>query len=94
MSMRVIVAAVLATGSGMPHAAAQTAQEKADFELVQKIDTRKAYEIFLSTYPNGYYAETVRSRIKETTGADPRDPRLQPNWGDGIFIQRLMDKQK
>jgi uncharacterized caspase-like protein len=39
-------------------------QAKADFELVEKIGTRKAYEVFLGQHPTGPYAEMARERIK------------------------------
>ena len=72
-------------------------QEKADFELVQGIGSRKAFEIFLNTYPDGRFADLVRQRLREM-GAENRkmDPerRTRPNWGDDIFIPRLIDRQR
>jgi hypothetical protein len=80
----------------LQRAVAQTAEEKADFEFVQSIGTQKAYEVFLRTHPNGHYADVVRKRLHEMTPVDmvPKDRRLEPNWGDGMFIDRLMQKQK
>jgi len=39
------------------------AEVKADFELVQKIDSRRAWEVFLKTHPKGPYADQARERI-------------------------------
>lgn len=45
-------------------ATAQTAQEKTDFELVQRIGSRRAYQVFLGTYPNGHYAMSSASGFR------------------------------
>jgi hypothetical protein len=98
--MRTALAALIAALSACScpqQAAAQTAREKADFDLIQSIGSRKAYEAFLSTYPNGHYADIARKRIQEMTPPAelaPKDRRLEPNWGDGMFIDRLMQKQR
>src|SRR5262249_52537694 len=43
---------------------------KADYELVQKIGTRRAWEVFLGTHPTGFYAELAKAQI-ERIGAQP-----------------------
>src|SRR5215813_6011151 len=56
--------------------APQTPQEvpvnevKADYELVQKIGTRRAWEVFLGTHPTGFYAELAKAQI-ERIGTQP-----------------------
>ena len=98
--MRTPFAALIAALSACfcpQQAAAQTAEEKTDFELVQSIGSRKAYQVFLSTHPNGHYADIVRKRLQEMTPPEdmaPKDRRLEPNWGDGMFIERMMQKQR
>ncbi|MCL2714061.1 MAG: caspase family protein [Alphaproteobacteria bacterium] len=37
---------------------------KADFELVKKIGSRRAWEVFLNTHPRGPYAELARAEIE------------------------------
>jgi hypothetical protein len=43
---------------------------KADYELVQKIGTRRAWEVFLGTHPTGFYAELAKAQI-ERIGSQP-----------------------
>lgn len=69
---------------------AQASDVKADFEMVEKIGTRKAYEVFLGTYRTGPFADLARKRLHDM---DPPG-HTKPNWGDEIFIPRLMDRQK
>ena len=37
---------------------------KADYELVQKIGTKRAWEVFLGTHPTGFYADLARAQIE------------------------------
>lgn len=46
---------------------------KADYELVQKIGTRRAWEVFLATHPTGFYADLARAQI-EALNAQPQAP--------------------
>ena len=39
------------------------ANVKADYELVEKIGTRKAWEVFLATYKTGFYAELAAAQL-------------------------------
>ena len=43
---------------------------KADYELVQKIGSRRAWEVFLGTNPTGFYADLARAQI-EAIGRGP-----------------------
>nr|WP_041757013.1 caspase family protein [Bradyrhizobium sp. ORS 278] len=36
---------------------------KADYELVQKISTKRAWEVFLATHPTGFYADLARAQL-------------------------------
>jgi hypothetical protein len=38
---------------------------KADYDLVAQIGTKKAFEIFLSTYKTGFYAELAKAQLEE-----------------------------
>ena len=46
---------------------------KADYELVQKIGTKRAWEVFLGTHPTGFYAELARAQI-EAIASQPQAP--------------------
>jgi membrane protein involved in colicin uptake len=37
---------------------------KADYELVQKIGSKRAWEVFLNQHPKGFYAELARAQIE------------------------------
>jgi DNA segregation ATPase FtsK/SpoIIIE-like protein len=37
---------------------------KADYELVQQIGTKRAWEVFLATHPTGFYADLARAQIE------------------------------
>jgi Caspase domain/CHAT domain len=37
--------------------------ERSDYELVEKIGTKRAWEVFLSQHPNGFYAELARQQL-------------------------------
>ena len=37
---------------------------KADYELVQQIGTKRAWEVFLGTHPTGFYADLARAQIE------------------------------
>ena len=44
---------------------AAAADVKADYELVEKIGSRKAWEVFLSTHKTGFYSDLAREQIKK-----------------------------
>src|SRR5215470_15021357 len=37
---------------------------KADYELVQRIGSRRAWEVFLGTHPTGFYSDLARAQIE------------------------------
>lgn len=49
---------------------------KADFELVQKIGTRRAWEVFLATHPTGFYADLARAQMEAVSHPPPAQPNL------------------
>ncbi len=44
---------------------------KADYELVQKIGSRRAWEVFLGTHPTGFYADLARAQMENPSPAPP-----------------------
>jgi hypothetical protein len=48
---------------------------KADYELVQRIGSKRAWEVFLGTHPNGFYADLARAQI-EAINADTAKTQL------------------
>jgi hypothetical protein len=53
---------------------------RADFELVQKIGSKRAYEVFLGTHKTGLYADLARAEI-ERLDAAPADKIAAPASG-------------
>ncbi|ABE38249.1 peptidase C14, caspase catalytic subunit p20 [Rhodopseudomonas palustris BisB5] len=45
---------------------------KADYDLVAKIGSRRAWEVFLSTYKTGFYADLARAQIASLTDQAPK----------------------
>lgn len=41
---------------------------KSDYELVQKIGSQRAWEVFLGTHPSGFYADLARLQIEKLKG--------------------------
>jgi len=54
---------------------------KADYELVQKIGTQRAWEVFLGTHPTGFYADLARAQIEALNKAVAVPPPAQPQSG-------------
>lgn len=54
-----------------------TAQEapvtdvKADYELVEKIGSKRAWEVFIGTHPTGFYADLARAQIENINRQQP-----------------------
>ncbi|MFK9738621.1 hypothetical protein ACJENG_24750, partial [Escherichia coli] len=44
---------------------------KGDYELVQRIGTKRAWEVFLATHPTGFYADLARAQV-EALGNQPQ----------------------
>ena len=38
---------------------------KADYELVEKVGTARAWQVFLGTHPKGFYADLARAQIEK-----------------------------
>jgi hypothetical protein len=49
---------------------------KADYELVQKIGSKRAWEVFLGTHPTGFYADLARAQIEALNAAAPTNVNL------------------
>jgi hypothetical protein len=47
------------------------ADVKADYELVEKIGSRKAWEVFLSTHKAGFYADLAREQLNKFPAPEP-----------------------
>lgn len=56
-------------------AEAPVSDVKADYELVQKIGSKRAWEVFLGTHPTGFYADLARAQIDTLS----QQPAAQPN---------------
>jgi hypothetical protein len=54
---------------------------KADFELVQKIGTQRAWEVFLGTHPTGFYADLARAQIEALNKSVAVPPPAPPPSG-------------
>ena len=50
---------------------------KADYDLVAKINSRRAWEVFLGTYKTGFYADLARAQMASLTDQVPA-PQKQP----------------
>jgi Caspase domain len=49
---------------------------KTDYELVEKVGTARAWQVFLATHPNGFYADLARAQIERLS---PQLASLQPS---------------
>jgi hypothetical protein len=80
----------------MGGATAVTADVKADYDLVEKIGSRKAWEVFLSTHKTGFYSDLAREQLKKypevaSLGAPPSVPQPPPR---GPSTRELLDWEK
>jgi hypothetical protein len=55
---------------------------KADYELVQKIGSKRAWEAFLGTHPTGFYAELARAQIEALNSQPQPQPQPPPAQGN------------
>jgi hypothetical protein len=75
---------------------AVAADVKADYELVEKIGSRKAWEVFLSTHKTGFYSDLAREQLKKypevaSLGPPPAVPAPPPR---GPSTRELLDWEK
>jgi hypothetical protein len=75
---------------------AVAADVKADYQLVEKIGSRKAWEVFLSTHKTGFYADLAREQLKKypemaSLGAPQSVPAQPPR---GPSTRELLDWEK
>ena len=72
---------------------------KADYELVQKIGTARAWEVFLGTHPSGFYADLAREQIAKlkaipvSATSAPAAPTAPPGNGN-VTIAALPPQQQ
>jgi membrane protein involved in colicin uptake len=52
---------------------------KTDYELVEKVGTARAWQVFLATHPNGFYADLARAQIERLSTQQPQLASLQPS---------------
>ena len=82
---------------------AVTADVKADYQLVEKIGSRKAWEVFLSTHTSGFYADLAREQLKKfpDSSGQPQlvpvsipvpQPQAEPNRGPST--RELLDWER
>jgi len=58
---------------------APEADVKADYELVQKIGSKRAWEVFLNQHPTGFYAELAKAQIEQLNKQAVAQPPLPPS---------------
>jgi Caspase domain len=86
----------------VPAPAVPTAQEasgagiKADYELVQKIGTKRAWEVFLGTHPTGFYADLAHAQIEamerqRIAALPPQQPSPAPPTKDAQEWDKVKD---
>ena len=51
---------------------------KTDYELVEKIGTARAWQVFLGTHPTGFYADLARAQIERLGAQLPPPPQSPP----------------
>ena len=67
--------------------------ERADYELVEKIGTKRAWEVFLSQHQKGFYAELARQQLDKLAALEPPKPPT-PSTPAVSEEQRLWDRIK
>ncbi len=51
---------------------------KTDYELVEKVGTARAWQVFLGTHPTGFYADLARAQIERLGAQPPPSPQPPP----------------
>ncbi|HLZ02683.1 MAG TPA: caspase family protein [Bradyrhizobium sp.] len=72
---------------------APMSEVKADFELVQKIGTQRAWEVFLGTHPTGFYADLARAQIDALNKAVAVPPPAPPSSARSNDVASLEPNQ-
>ena len=65
---------------------APAADIKADYELVAKIGSRRAWEVFLGTYKTGFYADLARAQLASLADQVPSPPANSPGNVGGAAV--------
>ena len=65
--------------------------EKSDYSLVEKVDTARAWQVFLVQHPTGFFSDDARQRLRLAL-ANPKEPEQQP--GTAIRVPSASDKQE
>ena len=84
---------------------AAPAEVRADYELVERINTRKAWELFISQYKSGMYVDLARERLRmlereEVAASSARMQEENSAWErvknseDPAAIRRFIDRNK
>jgi formylglycine-generating enzyme required for sulfatase activity len=84
---------------------ATSAEMRADYELVERINTRKAWELFISQYKSGMYVDLARERLRMLEREEVASPsgRMQEEnsaWDrvkdseDPAAIRRFIERNK
>jgi formylglycine-generating enzyme required for sulfatase activity len=85
--------------------AATPAEVRADYELVERINTRKAWELFINQHKSGMYVDLARERLRMLEREDVAAPlgRMQEENGawdrvrdseDPAAVRRFLDRNK
>ena len=65
--------------------------EKSDYSLVEKVDTARAWQVFLVQHPTGFYSDDARQRLR-LAEAEPAAPEQRP--GTAIRVPGANDEQE
>src|SRR5262249_34579390 len=72
--------------------AVDSAGARTDYDLVEKIGTKGAWEIFLVQHPTGFYADLARQQLAKFSTVEPSRPPVPP--GPSTEEQRAWDRIK
>ena len=65
--------------------------EKSDYSLVEKVDTARAWQVFLVQHPTGIFSDDARQRLR-LAEAEPTAPEQRP--GTAIRVPSANDEQE
>src|SRR6202035_315176 len=63
--------------------------EKSDYSLVEKVDTARAWQVFLVQHPTGFFSDDARQRLR-LAEANPKAPEQRP----AIRVPGASDEQE